>query len=467
MTTTAPDPQPTAPPSPELDTGATTPAVTTPSTAALLRRLALRVHFFAGILVAPFLAVLCLTGIAYVFTPQVNNLVYHNEYFVDSHSAPARPLAEQVQAALLANPGATLSSVITPANEDRTTAVVLSVAGLESGQARTVYLDPYTSQVRGALTTTNGRPPLQQWLRDLHGNLHLGTPGRLYSEAAASWLPVLITGGLILWIGRRRKRKVRDLLLPERGAKPGRARTRNRHAALGLWLSIGLLAISITGLTWSNYAGDRFDALVTAMDGHTPTMPKAAMPTPPAGVPPISFDEAYTVARKAGLRGGLTVTPPSGPTTPFTMKESFQTLPVRSDSVAVDPYSGRVVAELRFTDYPLPAKLTTLGILAHSGTLFGLANQIGMALLALGALTMITLAYRMWWKRRPPRTGRLPGAPAKPVWSQLSQPVVLLVLLSAAALSWALPVLGMSLVVFLTVDFGVLGIRRRIRHPIG
>jgi hypothetical protein len=78
--------------------------------------------------------------------------------------------------------------------------------------------------VRGALTTTNGRPPLQQWLRDLHGNLRLGTPGRLYSEVVASWLPVLIIGGLILWIGRRRKRKVRDLALPERGVKPASAR---------------------------------------------------------------------------------------------------------------------------------------------------------------------------------------------------------------------------------------------------
>ncbi|MDT7726127.1 MAG: hypothetical protein QOI21_2703 [Actinomycetota bacterium] len=464
MTTTAPDPQPTAP---ELESGVVTPAVTTPGTAALLRRLALRVHFFAGILVAPFLAVLCLTGIIYVFMPQVNNLVYHNEYFVDSHSAPARPLAEQVQAALLANPGATLTSVITPAGEDRTTAVVLSVAGLESEQARTVYLDPYTAQVRGALTTTNGRPPLQQWLRDLHGNLHLGTPGRLYSEVVASWLPVLIIGGLILWIGRRRKRKARDLLLPERGGKPGRARTRNRHGALGLWLSIGLLAISVTGLTWSNYAGDRFDTLVTAMDAHTPTMPAAAISTPIAGVPPISVDDALGIARTAGLRGSLTVTPPSKPTTPFTIKESFQTLPVRSDSVGVDPYTGRVVAELHFTDYPLAAKLTTLGILAHSGTLFGPANQIGMALLALGTLTMIVLAYRMWWKRRPLRSGGLPGAPAKPVWSQLSQPVVLVVLLSAAALSWALPVLGMSLVVFLLADFGVLGIRRLLRHRIG
>jgi hypothetical protein len=35
---------------------------------------------------------------------------------------------------------------------------------------------------------------------------------------------MLITGGLILRIGRRRNRTNRDLVLPERDVKPGRAR---------------------------------------------------------------------------------------------------------------------------------------------------------------------------------------------------------------------------------------------------
>jgi uncharacterized iron-regulated membrane protein len=446
MTTTVPDPQPST----VLDT-TPEPAHRTPSSTAALRRLALRVHFLAGVLVAPFLAVLCLTGIAYVFMPQVNNLVYHNEYFVDSHTTPPQPLAEQVQAALEVNPGATLTSVITPAGEDGTTAVVLSVAGLEPGQARTVYVDPYTTQVRGALTTTSGRSPLQQWLRDLHGNLHLGTPGRLYSELAASWLPVLVLGGLVLWISRRRK---------ARATKPGRARTRKRHAVLGIWLSIGLLAVSITGLTWSNYAGQHFETLVSALDGRTPSLPRVAVSPPVAGAAPISIDAAVTAARGAGLRDSLTVTPPPKPSVAYTVNESFQTLPVRSDSVAVDPYTGNVLAHLRFTDYPLAAKLTTLGILAHSGTLFGLANQIGMALLALGTLVLISFGYRMWWKRRPGGTGRLPGALAKPGWSQLPQSTVVLILLGSAALGWALPVFGASLLAFFVVESGILGIRR-------
>jgi hypothetical protein len=44
---------------------------------------------------------------------------------------------------------------------------------------------------------------------------------------------MLIIGGLILWIGRRRNRTKRDLVLPERDVKPGRARTRNSGARAG------------------------------------------------------------------------------------------------------------------------------------------------------------------------------------------------------------------------------------------
>ena len=51
-------------------------------------------------------------------------------------------------------------------------------------------------------------------------------------------------------------------------------------------------------------------------------------------------------------------------------------------------------------------KLTRLGINAHMGRLFGLVNQLLLAALALGLLCVIFWGYRMWWQRRPARTGR-------------------------------------------------------------
>jgi uncharacterized iron-regulated membrane protein len=52
------------------------------------------------------------------------------------------------------------------------------------------------------------------------------------------------------------------------------------------------------------------------------------------------------------------------------------------------------------------AKLSKLGVQAHMGYQFGLANQLLLAALALGLLCVIVWGYRMWWQRRPTRTDR-------------------------------------------------------------
>ena len=51
------------------------------------------------------------------------------------------------------------------------------------------------------------------------------------------------------------------------------------------------------------------------------------------------------------------------------------------------------------------AKLTKIGVLSRMGLLFGLPNQLALAAMAIGLLTMIFWGYRMWWQRRPTRGG--------------------------------------------------------------
>ncbi|HWE91087.1 MAG TPA: PepSY domain-containing protein [Pseudonocardiaceae bacterium] len=426
--------------------------------------LARRVHFIAGLLIAPFLVLLCLTGIAYVFSPQINDVLYSQQLFAEQSTGTAHPLSEQVGAALAAYPQDKLNSVVLPDDPSRTTQVVLSEAGLPSNgpfdtQMRTVYVDPYTGKVRGALITDSGRPPAQQWLRTFHANLNLGSWGQVYAEFVASWLPWIVLGGLVLWFQqRRRKRAVRSLLLPPSGLPKGRPRLRGLHGALGLWLAAGLLAVSITGLTWSTYAGANFTTAIDALHGTSPslTAPKVMAP---AGAWPIGLDRALAVARQQGMSGQLTVTPPASPSKPYKINESYQTLPVRVDSVAVDPYSGKVTGRVTWADYPLLAKLTSLGIQAHTGTLLGLPNEIAMALLALGILTMIVLGYRMWWKRRPSGGRRAPAPP--PVWRKMPVPVLLALIVVAAVVGRFLPVFGITLVLFVLTDTVLNAVKRR------
>jgi uncharacterized iron-regulated membrane protein len=66
----------------------------------------------------------------------------------------------------------------------------------------TVYVDPYSLQIRGTLTTWYDETPLMTWFDDLHRSLHLGAYGRVYSELPVSCLWILVGGGLVVWLRR-------------------------------------------------------------------------------------------------------------------------------------------------------------------------------------------------------------------------------------------------------------------------
>lgn len=89
-----------------------------------------------------------------------------------------------------------------------------------------------------------------------------------------------------------------------------------------MWLAVGLLALSATGLTWSHYAGCPLRALLDAAKGHAPelvtALPGGAEQTEgehaghayhgtghgAASTDPAAFDAVLAVARDAGLGAG-------------------------------------------------------------------------------------------------------------------------------------------------------------------
>ncbi|MEV6694684.1 PepSY-associated TM helix domain-containing protein [Micromonospora sp. NPDC051196] len=446
-----------------------------------LAALLVRLHFYAGILVAPFLVVAALTGLAYTVTPQVDRALYGDRLTVTVRGEQPRPLAEQVTAARAAHPDGSLVAV-SPGTGDRTTRVVFALPELGDKQ-HTVYVDPYTGAVTGQLTTWFGSTPVTTWLDDLHRNLHLGDLGRHYSEIAASWLWVLTLGGLVLWWRRRNagRGRVKHLLVPDLATGRGVRRTRGWHATLGVWLTVGLLVLSATGLTWSRFAGGNFSAGLTALDAARPALSTSLTVTPADGggehhhggapsaaADPATFDRVLAVARDAGLDGPVEISPGEAGNA-WTVAQTDNTWPVGLDRAAVDPEAGTVTARSDFADWPLLAKLSALGVQAHMGVLFGLVNQILLAALAVGLCCVIVWGYRMWWQRRPTRADRraLVGAPpARGALGGLPRWALLLGVPVVGAVGWALPWFGVTLLGFLAVDM-VLGLvaRRRADRP--
>ncbi|CAM4045721.1 PepSY domain-containing protein [Kibdelosporangium persicum] len=435
-------------------TEATTPASARPARKGSLRPLLLRLHFYLGVFVGPFLFVAALSGLLYIFTPQLERVIYAHEMTVPVGQGK-QPLQEQVDAAQRALPDATLVRVRPGDAEDATTQVIFSRADLAPSHWLTAYVDPYTSEVRGTLETygSSQAGPVRTWIDELHRGLHLGDFGRLYSELAASWLWVVVLGGLVLWWGRRR---------PAKGT--GRRRLLSWHATTGTSVAIVLLFLSATGLTWSQYAGETVSDIRAALSWETPALPAAASDHGGHGehshgggqVTGASVDQILNIARGAGLDGAVEIAVPAEQGSSYVVKQIQNSWPTKADSAAIDPGTGEVLATLKFDDYPVGAKLARWGIDAHMGVLFGLPNQILLAVVCLALLAMIVWGYRMWWHRRPTKDTLAFGRPyPRGAWRALPKPVLAGLVAVAAVFAWYLPVLGVSLIGFLLVDTAI------------
>ncbi len=438
-------------------------------------QLLLRLHFTAGVFVGPFVLIAALSGAAYALAPSIESAVYAHELTTPSRAAPL-PLADQVAAAQAYadehHPEDTLSAVRPAPTAGDTTRVMFAEDGLLESQSRAVFVDPGTAEVRGDLLVygTSGALPIRTWISTFHRTLFLGDVGRVYSETAASWLGVVALAGLALWIARARTaRRRRDLVRPARGVS-GHRRLASWHASTGIWLLVGALFLSATGITWSQFGGANVDALRAAWGWQTPSLTTSLGPSSApadehaghhgsaatgAGAPTVTperFDEVLAAAKAVNIDAAeVQITPPATADQAWTVAEIKRSYPTAVDSVAIDPRDGSVVSRTDFDTFSVPAKLTRWGIDTHMGTMWGLPNQVLLFVTALGIAAMVVFGYGMWWQRRPPggRVGRAPtgGALARAPWWGVAAVVA-----AALALSAVLPTLGVGLLLFLVVD---------------
>lgn len=448
----------------------------------LLRRL----HFFAGILVGPFILVAAVSGALYALTPAIEQVVYAHELHAPLTDTRL-PLAEQIRIAQQHIDGDATLSAVRPAPEPGdTTRIMFAAEGLGASESRAVFVDPGTGEIRGDLVAygTSGALPVRTWISNLHRTLHLGEFGRFYSELAASWLGIVAVAGLVLWAARMRTmRAKRDLVRPARGVR-GYRRVLSWHASVGIWVVLGAVFLSATGITWSAYAGQNVADLRAALGSGTPTITTTlgeagepadehaghhgAVGAPTGAANPATFDAVLAIAERVNIDTRLVeIVPPVEAGRAWTVREIKTSFPTQVDAVAIDGTTMEVVDRIDFADFPLLAKLSRWGIDLHMGSLFGLANQLVLFVLAVGIAAMVVLGYLMWWKRRPgrgmarmgvaPRRGALRVAP----WWGLAA-----VGAGAVLLGIWLPFVGWTLLGFLLLDT-LIGWRQRRRSTTG
>lgn len=441
-----------------------------------------RWHFYAGLFVIPFMLMLAITGIVYLFKPQLDAAMYHNLMFVSPETTQLS-YTNQVQRVEAAYPGATVTQVTPNSTPERSTEVLLHTS---DGRNLMVFINPHSGILLGSRDEDSS---LQAIASRMHGELLIGRLGDYLVELAASWGLVLLISGLYLWLPRRLT--LFGTLIPRLWSKNQRIVWRDLHAVPGFYgvLLVGFLIL--TGLPWTGFWGETFaqvwaqfptqlrehvpqsTILTGSLNQHHQTVPWAVeqlpipqssmtavddRPTyrqvhlPPAAVSvpvdtSVNLDTIVELAQVAGVPPGFSVTLPATQTGVFTVA-ALTSDPTQAATLHIDQYSGKVLADIRWQDYGLVPRAVELGIAIHLGQYFGLANQLLMLVAALLVILLSLTGLVLWWQRRPRGSGQI-GAPAMPPYRQHWQIPLVIV----AILGLALPLMGLSLVSVLLLDY--------------
>ena len=166
------------------------------------------------------------------------------------------------------------------------------------------------------------------------------------------------------------------------------------------------------------------------------------------------FDGVLSAARKAGIDANrLEIRPAKTMDRAWTVTEIDRSWPTQVDAVAVDPGTMQILDRTRFEDFPLMAKPTRWGVDFHMGILFGLVNQLLLVAFGLALCVLIIWGYRMWWMRRPAKSAMNPVQTLTQSWLALSGWGRGVTVAISALLGLALPVMGMSLALFVLIDW--------------
>ncbi|KQQ93665.1 PepSY domain-containing protein [Massilia sp. Leaf139] len=424
--------------------------------AARRRSLYLRVHCWAALIATPFLLLATLTGLLYVFVPQIEARLYEGLDRVAPRGVML-PLDRSVAAAQGAVPhGLALRSVLPPFAPGDSVKVLFEPArgheaaghhhgappaSAQAARPLTVFVDPYSGRVLGVQNTGER---FSDWSKSLHSRLLQGDGWRWMIELGASWLLVMLLTGVYLWWPQPGGSG-----LPRAG-KTGRAAWRQWHAFAGVALGLLSLVMVVTGITWSQYAGEQVRRLRDAAGQASPRAPSHLHSRPAPGTRQLDWEGAWAHARGIAPPIAMSLSPPRGADGVWRAAGADRTQPTRRFDLAFDAYDGRVLYRAGWEDQTAFGKATAVGIPFHRGE-FGLWNQALLFLFGLGVLFSLVSGWVMFYKRK--RSGRL-GLPALlPGALRAASP---LAWLGALALCALMPLLAVSAAVVLMLEWLVL-----------
>lgn len=214
-----------------------------------VRKLFKKLHLWLSLPFGLIIMTTCLTGALLVFEKEITELVRHDSYTIPVRKTQSLSLQSLLERVARETPDSVqITSVTIPSDFRRAYTV-----GLSKPRRAGVLVDPYTGKIVGQ----SGRLPFFTTVRELHRWLLDSMKpdsegifwGRVIVGTSTLLFVFILLTGLFLWWPKKLKGVGKRLKI---SLRQGRQRLfTDLHTVGGVYVFVLLLAMAMTGLTWS------------------------------------------------------------------------------------------------------------------------------------------------------------------------------------------------------------------------
>ena len=214
-----------------------------------MKKLFRKIHLWLSVPFGILITLICFSGAMLVYEKEITEWCRPDLYFVQTVKEVPLPMEELMEAVAATLPeGTSITGVTISPDAQRAYQVSLS-----QPRRASLYVDQYTGEVKGG----NVRLPffdamfrLHRWLMGSAQSASGGmSVGKFLVGLSTLLLVIILLTGILMWLTNRRKPLTKSLTISFTKGWP--RFWHDLHVAGGIYATILLLAMSLTGLTWS------------------------------------------------------------------------------------------------------------------------------------------------------------------------------------------------------------------------
>lgn len=213
-----------------------------------MKKLFRQLHLWLSIPLGLVITVICFSGAMLVFEKEITECVQHDIYFVEEVKNSPLPIDSLISnVAPTLNEGVSITGITVSSDPERCYKVNLS-----KPRRAAIYVDQYTGEVKGSssrLPFFNTMFRLHRFLldkRDANGGVFWGK--QIVGISTSLFVVILITGIILWW---PKSKKAWKNLVTIRLRSGWKRFLYDLHVVGGMYAIVFLLAMALTGLTWS------------------------------------------------------------------------------------------------------------------------------------------------------------------------------------------------------------------------